>query len=245
MNDNNKSYLLPFAVILSLGFIIGALIIGGTWKKVSRGNVTITVTGSAQKEIRSDLATWDATFSAESPNMQDAYAKLQVNNKKVKDYLISKGFPSEKIQFSSINTTTLHGRNAQGIATEEVIGYRLSQNVSLESNDVDKVDKLSREATELINQGIEINSMPPQFFYTKIGDLKVEMIGLASKDAKTRAEQIASSTGNQIGEVRSSKMGVIQINAKNSTDVSDYGMNDVSSLEKTITAVVSVSFSIE
>lgn len=245
MNDNNRNNLLVFAVILSLGFIIGALIIGSTWKKVSRGSVTITVTGSAQKEIRSDLATWDATFSAESQNMQDAYAKLQVNNNKVKDYLVSKGFPSEKIQFSSINTTTLHGRNAQGIATEEVIGYRLSQNVSLESNDVDKVDKLSREATELINQGIEINSMPPQFFYTKIGDLKVEMIGLASKDAKTRAEQIASSTGNQIGEVRSSKMGVIQINAKNSTDVSDYGMNDVSSLEKTITAVVSVSFSIE
>ena len=84
MNDNNRNNLLVFAVILSLGFIIGALIIGGTWKKVSRGNVTITVTGSAQKEIRSDLATWDATFSAESQNMQDAYAKLQVNNKKVK-----------------------------------------------------------------------------------------------------------------------------------------------------------------
>jgi hypothetical protein len=245
MNDNNRNNLIVFAVILSLGFIIGALIIGNTWKKVSRSNVTITVTGSAQKEIRSDLATWDASFSAESPNLQDAYAKLQVNNNKVKDYLVSKGFPSEKIQFTSINTTTLHGRSPQGIETEQVIGYRLSQNVSLESNDVDKVDKLSREATELINQGIEINSMPPQFFYTKIGDLKVEMIGLASKDAKTRAEQIASSTGNQIGEVRSSRMGVIQINAKNSTDISDYGMNDVSSLEKTITTVVSVSFSIE
>jgi hypothetical protein len=71
------------------------------------------------------------------------------------------------------------------------------------------------------------------------------MIGLASKDAKTRAEQIASSTGNTIGEVRSSKMGVIQINAKNNTEVSDYGVNDVSSLDKTITAVVTMSFSIE
>ena len=71
------------------------------------------------------------------------------------------------------------------------------------------------------------------------------MIGLASEDAKLRAEQIAKSTGNKVGEVRSSKTVVMQINAKNSTEVSDYGINDVSSLEKTITAVVSVTFSIQ
>jgi hypothetical protein len=107
------------------------------------------------------------------------------------------------------------------------------------------IDRLSREASELINQGIDFNSNPPEFLYTKIADLKVEMIGLASQDAKIRAEQMAKSTGNEVGEVRSSKMGVIQINAKNSTDVSDYGINDTSSLEKTIRAVVSMSFSIE
>ena len=110
---------------------------------------------------------------------------------------------------------------------------------------MDNIDKLSRDATELINQGVEINSYPPQFFYTKLGDLKVEMIGLASEDAKLRAEQIAKSTGDDIGEVRSSRTGVIQITSKNSTDVSDYGINDTSSLEKKITAVVSISFSID
>ena len=71
------------------------------------------------------------------------------------------------------------------------------------------------------------------------------MIGLASQDAKNRAEQIAKSTGNKIGEIRSSKTGVMQINAKNNTEVSDYGVNDQSSIEKTITSVVNVSFSIE
>ena len=81
--------------------------------------------------------------------------------------------------------------------------------------------------------------------YTNLGDLKVEMIGLASEDAKLRAEQIAKRTGDDIGEVRSSRTGVIQITSKNSTDVSDYGINDTSSLEKKITAVVSISFSID
>lgn len=245
MAENNKSGLTTFAIILALGLIITGLIIGSTWRKVSRSNVTISVTGSAQKEIRSDLAEWKGSFSNESPILTEAYQKLQESNRKVKAYLISKGFPQDKIVFSAVNTATLYKPNKEGGNSNEISGYRLSQDVSIESGEVDKIDRLSREATELILQGVAFNSYPPSFYYTKLSDLKIEMIGLASKDAKMRADQIANSTDNKVGEVRSSKMGVIQINAKNSTDVSDYGVNDVSSLEKTITAVLTVSYSIE
>jgi hypothetical protein len=241
------------AVIWAVGFIIAALIISGTWRKVASSNVTIAVTGSASKQIKSDLGIWEGSFSNESASMTDAYAKLKETNTKVKNYLISFGFPEDKIVFSSINTRTLYESKSKNpmdmygsgdVASGKIIGYNLSQNVSVESADVEKIDKLSRMITELINQGIAINSQSPRFLYTKLSDLKVEMIGLASQDAKTRAEQIAKATGNSIGDVRSSKTGVMQVNAKNSTEVSDYGINDTSSLEKTITAVVNVSFSI-
>ena len=250
----NKTNYLPIAVILALGLVIAAFVMSSTWKKVSRGNVTIAVTGSASKDIKSDLGIWEGSFSNESAVLTDAYTKLQASNIKVKDYLKSKGFTEDKIKFSSITTTDLYeGKNTNDFgysnpknsSNGKLIGYRLSQGVSIESSDVDKIDLLSREATELINQGIEMNSNPPKFLYTKLGDLKIEMIGLASQDAKNRAEQIAKSTGDKVGEVRSSKTGVMQVNAKNDTQVSDYGVNDNSSLEKTITSVVNISFSIE
>ncbi|MBV6477266.1 MAG: hypothetical protein HGGPFJEG_00003 [Ignavibacteria bacterium] len=243
-NINKKNYTVA-AVILAGGLIIAALLLSSTWRYVSRSNVTITVTGSVSRDIKSDFAKWSGMFSAESSSLKEAYSKLQENNKTVTAYLISKGFPQDKISLSSINTQTQYVTNAQGNLTNEITGYRLSQNVSIESNDVDKIDKLSREATELINEGIEINSFPPEFLYTKTGDLKIELVGLAAQDAKQRADQIAKSTGNSIGEVRSSKMGVIQITPKNSTEISDYGMNDVSSIDKTMTVVVNMSFSID
>lgn len=252
MENQSRNNYLPFAVILAIGFIIAAFIISGTWRKVASSNVTIAVTGSASKEIKSDLGIWDGSFSNESPSMTDAYAKLLETNSKVKNYLVSFGFPEEKIVFSSINTAELYEQKSRGemymgesYSTGKVIGYRLTQNVMVESQEVEMIDRLSRTVTELINQGISINSNPPRFLYTKLSDLKIEMIGLAAQDAKTRAEQIAKATGNSVGDVRSSKTGVIQINAKNSTEVSDYGVNDVSSLEKTITAVVNVSFSLD
>ena len=251
-NSTSKNYMW-FAAILALGFIIGAFIISGTWKKVARSNVTINVTGSASKELKSDLGIWEGSFANESVSMTEAYAKLKESNTKVKNYLVSFGFTEDKIKFTAINTTTLYEAKADDYSygkpktssSGKIIGYRLSQDVSVESADVDKIDKLSREATELINQGIAITSNPPRFLYTKLSDLKIEMIGLATQDAKLRAEQIAKSTGNKVGEVRSSKTGVIQINQKNSTEVSDYGMNDTSSLEKTISAVVNITFSID
>ena len=255
MENNSKKNYLWFAVVLALGFVIGAMIISSTWKKVSRGSVTITVTGSASKDIKSDLGIWQGAFSNEAPTLQEAYTKLQGSNSKVKTYLINKGFSENQIIFDAINTTTLHEGKAgndygdylgsKSSSSGKVIGYRLSQSVSIESSDVDKIAQLSRVVTELINQGVEISSQAPKFLYTKLGDLKIEMIGLASIDAKNRAEQIAKSTSDKVGEVRQSKTGVIQVNAKNDTQVSDYGMNDNSSLEKTITTVVNISFSIE
>jgi hypothetical protein len=254
MDNTQRNNYTIFAAILAVGFIIGAMIISGTWRKVASSNVTIAVTGSASKQIKSDLGIWEGTFSNESASMTDAYAKLKETNSKVKSYLVSFGFPEDKIVFSSISTRTLYESKNKSpmdlygsgdVASGKIIGYNLSQNVSVESADVDKIDKLSRMITELINQGIAINSQAPKFLYTKLSDLKIEMIGLASQDAKTRAEQIAKATGNSIGDVRSSRTGVMQVNAKNSTEVSDYGINDTSSLEKTITAVVNVSFSID
>ena len=253
--EDNKKFSTGFAVVLAIGFIIGAVIISNTWKKVTSNNVTINVTGSASKEIKSDLGIWQGSFTAEAPTMQEAYKKLQEVNTIVKNYLISFGFPEDKIIFSAINTNPVTGyasnkkldyRNFRlQDFQEKVVSYTLGQSVQIEFSDVDKIESLSRRFTELINQGISIYSEPPQFLYTKLSDLKIEMIGLASQDAKTRAEQMAKATGNKLGDIRSSRTGVMQINEKNSYDVSDYGNNDTKSLIKNITAVVNMNFLIE
>jgi hypothetical protein len=139
---------------------------------------------------------------------------------------------------------TLKGKDSDGNETNEITGYSLSQSIQVRSADVQKISQVAREATELINQGILIESAAPQYYYTKIGDLKIEMLGEAAKDAKERASRIAQSTGDSIGSVRSAKMGVLQITAADSTDVSDYGVFDTTTIDKDMTAVVNVSFAV-
>lgn len=231
-------------VALAIGLVISSLIFGWFYSTSKKGDEAITVTGSAKKRIKSDLVVWTASVSFESPKLADAYRSLTENVPLVKQYLVGKGIAENQITVSSISTSKIKRRDASGIETAEITGYSLTQTVEVRSNEVDKVAQIARESTELINQGILIESNSPQYYYTLLGDLKIEMLGEAAKDAKVRAEQIAASTGNRIGAVRSARMGVLQITAADSTDVSDGGISDTSSIDKDMTAVVNVSFGV-
>lgn len=242
--DTERSGVFFAGVALAIGLVLAAVIGGWSFVRGKRGDQVITVTGSARKNIRSDLVIWKSSVSYQAVTLADAYRSLSESVPKVKAYLVSKGIPDNQITISAISSQTLHARNSEGEDTGQITGYSLRQELQVRSNDVDKISQIAREATELINQGILIESMPPEFHYTKLGDLKIEMLAEAAKDAKERAEKVAESTGSSIGSVKTARMGVMQITAADSNEVSDMGMNDTSSLDKTITAVVNVGFEI-
>ncbi len=246
--ERNAIFNAGFALAVAL--VLSSII--GSWAiiRVKSRDQTIVVTGSARKRIKSDLVIWRAGVSYEATQLSDAYKSLSSDVPRVKQYLISKGIPENQITISSITSQTLHAKSKEdygegGEESGRITGYSLKQELEVRSNDVDKIEKLAREATELINQGILIESNAPEYHYTKLGDLKIEMLSEAAKDAKLRAQQIASSTGSSIGSMRSARMGVLQITPADSNDVSGEGMNDTTSLDKDITAVVNVTFAVD
>lgn len=245
MNGEKNNHLFNIGTSLGVAIIIASIVLGWAYTKSKKSDDAITVTGSAKKRITSDLVLWSAGVSVEAPALAEAYKTLSGDIPRIKQYLLSKGIPEGEMTVSSITTTQIKAKDSDGNETSQVTGYSLSQDIEVRSTDVKKIEQIAREATELINQGILIQSSAPKYYYTGIGDLKIEMLGLAAKDAKERAERIASSTGNSIGSVRSAKMGVLQITAADSTDVSDYGVYDTSTIEKDMTAVVNVSFAVD
>ena len=230
---------------LAIGLIVSSMILSWAYTGTKKSEEAITVTGSAKKRIKSDLVVWNAGVATQSAEPREAYKLLADYVDRIKKYLVEKGVSADQITVSSISTTALMKTDdVLGRPTNEITGYSLKQTVSVTSQDVDRVAQISRESTELINQGILLASSAPQFYYTKLGDLKIEMLGEAAKDAKARADRIAESTGSSIGSIRSAKMGVMQITAPESTEVSDYGVNDTTSIEKDVNAVVNVSFAV-
>ncbi len=232
-------------VALAAG-LVGSTVVGARALVRIKSDNTIQVTGSAKRRIKSDLILWTAKVSSRSTQMSAAYKTLAASVPKVTAYLEKAGIPKAQIKVHSITTKSLHPRDKEGRELEDVItGYTMEQSIEVRSGDVEKVGQISREVTDLINEGIELESDPPEYIYTKLGDLKIQMLAEAAKDSRTRAEQIATSTGAKIGPLRQARMGVIQINPADSTETSNEGNNDTSSLDKDIITVVASTFALE
>ena len=241
-----NSQIVVLGICIAVATIVASVILSqGALKIMKFTKEVITVTGSAQQQIRSDYIVWQCGFSRREADLPTAYKKLNEDLEKVKGYLTVKKVNENEMIISQIATSVLYEKNKEGKDTNKVEGYLLSQGIEVRSNDIDKITAVSRASTELINQSIEFVSAAPQYFYTDLDKLKVEMLAKATENAKQRAESMVKSTGNHIGLMRSAKMGVFQITPVTSTDVSDWGENDTSSLDKKVMSVVNVSFAIE
>jgi len=241
-----NTQIIILGICIAAATIISSIILSqGLLKVMKFTREQITVTGSAQRNIKSDFIVWSGVFSRRQATLAVAYKTLQEDLSKVKVYLASKGVDEKEVVVYPVVTATIYKKNKEGNDTNDIQGYTLSQAVEVRSKNVDKITIVSRESTELIDQGVEFVSGAPEYTYTKLDELKIKMLAKASENAKQRAESMVKATGNKIGFIRSARMGVFQITPINSTDVSDYGVNDTSSLEKKVTAVVTASFAIE
>ena len=232
---------------MAVAFIIVGWFTSSAIRAVKRGNDVLTVTGSARRTVRSDHVTWSGSYYANEMQMARGYEVLTRHAKRVRDYLHARRIPDSLIVFSGINVRDMmkSKRSAKGETEEEFIGYQLTQRFEVHGAMVDSIDVIARDITHLTAEGFPVNSEPPQFFYTKLADMRVELLGEATKDAKLRAEQIAKNAEGKVGAIRNARMGVFQVTAPNSRNVSAYGTYDTSTIEKDVTAVVTVTFAVE
>ena len=163
-----NSQIIVLGVCIAAATIVSSIILSQGFLKVTKFvKEQISVTGSAQENIKSDYAVWTGSITGKGADLASTYKGLEGDLNKVKQYLILKGANEKEIVASQIATERIYKKNEKGNDTNEVEGYRLSQWVEVRSSDVDKITQLSRESTELINQGIEFVSNAPEYFYRR------------------------------------------------------------------------------
>ncbi len=243
----HTSRALPIAAaVLGISIIITGAVVGNYFYKVKQLGDVINVTGSAQRNIRSDVVKWRFSFSrtVSESQLKSGYALIKKDSDAVQKYLKDNTVPQEAITISSVTVNQQYEYKDPGAGAKEK-NYTLTQEVKVESNEVDRMTEIAKNSGTLIDEGVFLNNFPLEYYYSKIADLKVEMLAEATKNAQERADQIAKSTGADIGVLRSAQMGVTQITPVNSTDISDYGYYDTTSVDKQITAVVRATFSLK
>ncbi|WP_290526696.1 SIMPL domain-containing protein [Alistipes sp.] len=208
-------------IIPGIAAIVCAFVLGNAYTYKFRAQDTVVVTGLGETEFASDLIVWSGAITAEAANAAAGYAQIETSKRKVQEYLAAKGIPAEAVVFDFVNVNKQFAPvyNANGSwAGQRFTGYELRQRFTVESEEVDKVEAVSREMSSLIAQGVSIEAYQPDYYYTRLDDVKLSLIERASADARTRAEKIAANAGAKIGKVRSARMGVFQITGANTNE---------------------------
>lgn len=213
------------AILFSVAIVAAAYFLGTAYVERAETNGTISVTGLGSEDFESDLIVWEGRFVRENNDLKAAYAALEQDKSIIKAYLLSKGLKEDQVVFKAVSTleqSEPQYQNGNYIGAR-FVGYQLTQSVEIESHEVSRVEELSRSITELMNKGVQFYSEAPRYYYTKMTDLKIEMIRKATEDARLRAETIAANSGSELGDLESASMGVFQITGQNSNEDYSWG----------------------
>lgn len=245
-----KNNALIIGIVASICFFLAAAVFGFAYYQSKKPAKTVSVVGMAQKDFTSDLIVWRFSFSTKDETMQGSYAKLKDEINVVKSFLKKEGVTEKEMDFQPISTDAVKNYRWDDVnrrSVEIFSGYESKQTVSITSNDIDKIEKVLREISELYDQNILIDSWSPEYYYTKLSDLKIEMLAEASQNAQERAKAITKNAGSTLGKLKSANMGVFQITAPNSAD-EDYtwgGAFNTSSKEKRATINTKLTYFVD
>lgn len=237
------------AIIFALAIVIASIILGNAVINRNKKAGNISVTGLGKADFTSDLIVWEARFSQVNKDLKQAYADLQKDKETILEYLKSKGLNDSVIVFNAVETNKNYKQNYSPDGKymgQEFTDYTLNQTVQINSKEVEKVEKISREVTDLLNKGIQLYSMAPRYYYTKLEDLKIEMVSRATENAHLRAKSISENSGATLGELSIAQMGTFQITGQNSNeDYSWGGTFNTSSKEKTASITMKLTYDVK
>lgn len=231
-----------FAVVIVVGVIIGsnAIIHRNDRPKV------ISVKGGAERNFVSDLVVWKVSIVNHSDTPLEGLRSIDRQRVDLLSFLIEKGVPEDDIEFGPVSYSEdideYYDENRRRFVKVKK-GFNVSQEATVSSSDVDLIEKVSRTVGELIERDVTAQPSDPKYYYTKLADLKLEMVAAAAADAKERALQIAEQSGADLGDLRSSRLGVFQIVGKYSDEDYSWGGNfNTRSKEKTVSITVTSDF---
>ena len=240
-----KNPIVTSALVLGISILICTCIASYTVYVFRSMDNLLSVTGSAKQSITADTVKWSTSISRQTKaeDLKSGYDAVAKDLKVVKQYFKNNGFDESALTVSTVYMDEVYDTNNSQVPPSQK-RYNLRQTIDLNSTEVDKVNLLSKNTGDVISQGVIFQTSAPEYSYSGLPTLRVSLLADALKDAKARAESIASMSGNSVGKLKSASSGVVQVLPPGSNEVSDYGTYDTVSIKKDVMVTVRASFNL-
>jgi hypothetical protein len=230
--------------MVAIALVVSVAIAAYTFYVVRGFDDSLSVTGSAVQAVTSDHVKWGGqiTRPVTTGNLKSGYDALARDKAAVESFLAQNGIATSSVTESAVFMDEDYSYNANNYGGEK--HYNLRQTFEIQSDDVERISALAKNIQGLINQGVIFSTYALEYTYSNLADLRISLLSAAVKDAKARAEEIATASGKHVGQLKSAASGVVQVLSQNSTEVSDYGSYDTSTINKNVMVTVKTSFTL-
>lgn len=205
---------------------------------------TVTVKGLAERQVTADLAVWNLRFKATGNDLADVQKRSEKDMLTVRAFLEKNGFVAADIQSSNSRVLDLFARE-YGNERLPALRYIVEANIVVRTNKIDVVSAAAQNTGELIRQGIALDNdqytANPSYYFTKLGDVRPQMLADATKSARLLAEQFAADSQSHVGGILRANQGTFQISALDQTDGGDM-MNQQRSTAKLVRVVTTIDY---
>ena len=210
------------ALILALGIVIGGFLLGDGLRRARMADRAVTVRGLAERDVTADLATWTINLSAQGNELGAVQAEIDRDTRTVAGFLREAGFPEDQVTDAGGGVSQFYdsdrGENR----------VTINRRIQLRTTDVARARRAHQRQFDLIRRGVAIQEGSGiQYVFTRLNDVKPQMIALATQDARRGAERFASDSGTGVGGIRSATQGYFSIGPRDGSSTEEgYGAGD-------------------
>jgi len=239
------------AVALVLSFGINAFLIGRALQRFKMDDRSVNVKGLSEREVKADLVVWNIQARVVYNDLLEGSHKIEEAKNKVVEFLIKNQLKNEEIITEGISVidkqANQYGNNQQNNTPR----YLITQTIQVRSTNVDLVQKVSRMTGELLQVGVVISNNeygnPIQFYFTKLNEIKPEMISEATKNAREAALKFATENDASLDRLKKANQGLFTIVDRTASLSAGEGGFASSTVDiyKNVRVVISAEYSIK
>lgn len=217
MLENSKTSALMLGLFIFLGLASLGYLLGNAAIKYKEYERTVTVKGLSERDYEADIVIWPIQFTEASNKLEELYESIENSTDKIKTFLENNGVGKEEITFT---TPSITDKSAQQYGNQERADFRYTaiQTVTVYSKNIGSVRNIMDSLSELGKQGIVFTGgtyeSQTEYLFTRLNEVKPEMIEEATKKAREVAEKFASDSKSTLGKIREASQGQFSIDAR-------------------------------
>lgn len=209
------------ATILSLGLFLGLVLLGmflaQAAVKVKLFDRSVTVKGLSEREFPADIVIWPIQFTLAENELASLYDALEEQTLQIRQFLETNGIDKDEITVSSPSITDKSAQQYGGNTGAE-FRYTAMQTVTVYSERIEVVRGIMSELSALGKQGIVLTGgdyqAQTEYLFTRLNDIKPEMIEEATRKAREVAEEFAEDSESSLGKIKRASQGQFSISSR-------------------------------